>query len=70
MSKPEVTYQIEAIFEQSYNDDERTDTTTVNMEHEDPFVAMSKLLDTFYGIPMLEFHCEQVLEDEDEDDDK
>lgn len=65
----EYTYQIEATFEQSYDDDERTDTTIVNMEHEDPFVAMSKLLDKFYGVPMIIFHCERVLdEDEDEND--
>ena len=60
----EYTYQIEATFQQKYNDDERIDTLTINMEHEDPFVAMSRLLDEHHDKDLIEFHSEQVVDED------
>ncbi len=61
------TYEIEATFENACDDSGRVDTTVVNMEHQDIFIAVNHLIDEHYPAKLVELHCELLVEsDEDE----
>lgn len=66
---PEYVYQIEATFENIHVDGDRTDTSIVNMEHEDLFVCLSMLIEEHYPKKLIEIQASLVI-DEDEEDDK
>jgi hypothetical protein len=67
---PEYSYQIEATFENTAVGSDRVDTTIINMEHLDFFIAVNQLVDEFYPAKLIELHLELVTDEEEDEDGK